>query len=230
MNSFKLMCFALCSMSMLLMISCTEEGKPNRGLKYMPDMYTSPALKSQESFVVTKHDEDGHHYTAEIPGMALMPEGTVPRHYIPYDYNDVDQGKNLKNPLSASAETLRLGRDKYQQFCSVCHGKEGDAKNGFVSHKFLGIPNINTEAVATYNDGHLFWILSAGRGRMPNYRAQLNASERWAVIHYVRSQYAATIKDMDQRKALKDKGDNFKPLREPIPEYKLKSWPPENAK
>lgn len=228
MNRLQTWCAIICLCG--IMSSCTEEGKSHRGIKYMPDMYQSPALKSQESFEVTKHDEDGHHYTAEIPGMALMPEGTVPRHFIPYDINDPNQGKDLKNPLAPSAETLRLGRDKYQQFCAVCHGKEGDATKGYVSHKFLGIPNVNTQTVADYSDGHLFWILSAGRGRMPDYRAQLNASERWAVIHYLRSQYTATTADVEKRKALNDKGDDFKPLREPIPEHKLKSWPPENDK
>lgn len=214
----------------MVLTSCTEDGKSKRGLKYMPDMFQSPALKSQESFVIERHDEDGKHYKVEVPAMNVMPEGTVPRHFIPYDISDSEQGNGLTNPLAPNSEMLRLGRDKYLQFCSVCHGKEGDAAQGYIADTFLGIPSLNTSTVESYKDGHIFWIISAGRGRMANYRAQLSSQERWAVILYVRSLFAATNADASLKELLKKENADFKPLRDPISEYDLPSWPPEKTK
>ena len=134
----------------LMLIACGES-KSDRGLKYMPDMYQSPALKSQEAYTIHKTDDQGNSVAIEVPGMRVAPNGTVPRHFIPYDFaNDANQGKDLSNPLAATADVLELGRDKYDQFCAVCHGKEGDATQGYVATKFLGVPNVNSDVVAGY--------------------------------------------------------------------------------
>lgn len=210
-----------CAFSLFL-LSC-ESGKPERGFQYMPDMYQSPALKSQESYTLIQIDDSGKEITIEVPAMRVPPQGTVPRHFIPYEAAaDVDLGKKLINPLAATEDVLRLGRDKYDQFCAVCHGKDGDAAKGYVASKFGGILPINTDVVAAYEDGHIFWIITAGRNRMPDYSAQLNAEERWAVIHYVRALGQATKGKAD--KQLQKGGESFEPLPEPVPEYKRSQW------
>lgn len=207
----------------LVLVSCGE-AKSERGLKYMPDMYQSPALKSQEAYTITTEDDAGNEVTVEVPAMRVPPTGTVPRGFIPYDAAaDTQMGKGLQNPLLADAATLRLGRDKYNQFCAVCHGNDGDVANGYVATKFGGILSVNTKVVNDYEDGHIFWIIANGRNRMPDYSAQLTAKERWAVIHYVRALYQATTNK--DAKDLESGGREFKPLPEPVPEYEQDNWP-----
>lgn len=214
-------CYLIC---LALVLAACGEGKQDRGIQYMPDMYQSPALKSQEAYEIKRVNDDGTEQIVEVPAMRVPPAGTVPRHFIPYDFaNDAEQGKGLSNPLSATADVLALGRDKYNQFCAVCHGKDGNAANGYVVTKLGGVPNTNSDLVASYADGHLYWIMTAGRLRMPNYRAQLSPEERWAVVHYVRALHAAS-KGKDDRD-LQEGGKEFEPLPEPVPEYEKSKWP-----
>ncbi len=209
---------ALC----FVFVACESE-KSERGIQYMPDMLQSPALKSQESYVITQVDDSGKEVTIEVPAMRVPPQGTVPRHFIPYDAAaDKNMGKDLMNPLAATEDVLRLGRDKYNQFCAVCHGKDGDATKGYVVSKLGGVSSINTPIVAGYEDGHIFWILTAGKNRMPDYSAQLTPNERWAVIHYVRALDSAT-KGKDN-KELQKGGKTFEPLPEPVPDYERSIW------
>ena len=51
-------------------------------------------------------------------------------------------------------------------------------------------------------DGEIYHIISHGRGRMPNYRAQLESEERWAVVHYMRALHRATAVGEDELEAL----------------------------
>ena len=46
-------------------------------------------------------------------------------------------------------------------------------------------------------DGEIYHIISVGRNRMPNFRAQLPPMERWAVVNYTRLLARATIAKND---------------------------------
>ena len=213
-----------CGVACVLSFSgCGEGGEDDRGLRYMPDMYDSPALKSQEVFEVEDKDAEGNITVRHVSAMQQPVEGTIPRGFLPYDFAiDDTSGYALLNPLQKTAEILRLGRDKYNQFCAVCHGKDGNAENGYVASKFLGIPSLSTPLVEGYPDGQVHHIIAAGRGRMPNYRGQMTAEERWAVVHYVRALKIATDRG---ELTPTEEGQSFAPLREPLPEYLRGLWP-----
>jgi mono/diheme cytochrome c family protein len=211
---------------LLVLVGCGEGGESERGLRYMPDMYQSPALKSQEAFVVHQTDAEGNVTPLHVSAMQQPVDGTVPRGFLPYDLpiTDTTTAWTMTNPVRPTADHLRLGRDKYDQFCAVCHGRDGNAENGYVATKFLGIPSLVSPVVSGYSDGHIQHIIARGRGRMPDYRGQMTAEERWAVVHYVRA--------LNTAKALgvpvdPEAGRSFKPLAEPLPEYLRGLWPEE---
>ncbi len=215
---------------MLALVACTDgPSKTERGLNYMPDMYVSPALKSQESYVVQQEalDENGEIVvsTMEIPAMMTPPAGTIPRDFMPYDLNDPEIADGMVNPLAAAdPSNARLGRDKFEQFCAVCHGKDGNADNGYVAEKLLGVPSLTTPVVAEYTDGRIYHFITTGKGRMPNYKAQLLPQERWAVIHYIRSLNAASLR-VDEAQTLDAAGKSFKPLPEAKSSAQREIWP-----
>ena len=221
--------------SVLLFTGCGEtDEQDGRGLRYFPDMYSSPVLESQEAFVVPAvYDENGVQVTParEIPVMLTPPEGSVPRDFTPYDLADDIYGlvasKELVNPLSPTADVLKLGREKYDIYCAVCHGKDGNHNNGNVVGKVQGILSINTGNVNVKPDGEIYHIITNGRGRMPHYKAQLLPEDRWAVVHYVRAIYRATKGDKSELEQLEDAGasDEFAPARPAVPAYERRAWP-----
>jgi mono/diheme cytochrome c family protein len=180
---------------MALALCACESEKHSRGFDYMPDMYESPAYKSQQGqeIIISSTDKAGKktEQARQYPMMLTPPAGTIPRDFLPYqiDAMDIESPKKLENPLQASAEVLKTGQQAYNIYCAVCHGNDGNAKdNSYVGHKFSGatIAQLNTDALLRLGDGEMYHIITHGRGNMPNYQAQLPPQTRWSVVHYVR--------------------------------------------
>jgi len=221
-----------------LLAGCGE-GKDERGLRYMPEMYDSPAKKSQEAWrkpAVTDDQGNVVERPVDVPMMLTPVEGSVPRDFSPYDIPDTPEGlelaKGLVNPIQPTEAVLRRGHERFDIFCAVCHGKDGQAANSYVAGegRVQGIVSITTPTVDAMPDGQIYHIVTHGRGRMPNYSAQLLPQDRWAVIHYLRALHRATSAKGDELKALEQAeiegaGERFEPLPEPVPEYQQQDWP-----
>lgn len=221
-----------------LVLAGCGEGKAERGLNYVPDMYNTPAVESQEAIDLPEEVDDNGNVTTPataVPGMAPPVAGTVPRGFNPYHLPDtaegLEQAKELSNPLAPTRRVLMRGEDRYNIFCAVCHGKDGNVANSYVAGegRVQGIISINTDNVAAMPDGQIYHIITHGRGRMPHYRAQLLPEDRWAVIHYLRALRTATTADGEELRALEaaqpETRERFRQLPEPVPEYERDQWP-----
>jgi mono/diheme cytochrome c family protein len=189
----------------LAIAGCAEGEKHARGWDYLPDMYDSPAYRSYQAEVVevrTGDKTEVHH----VPMMMPPVEGTVPRDFAPYGIAlaDLDGARRNPNPIASTAEVLRAGQANYNVFCAVCHGNDGNAANGYVAKQFSGVMSLNSTNVAAMPDGEIYHIATWGRGRMPNYRAQLLPEARWAVVLYVKALARSTIAIGDADAAVKN--------------------------
>ncbi len=95
----------------------------------------------------------------------------------------------LKNPLPATAETMGQGQTLFQTHCTTCHGRDGQG-NGPAAAGLTPRPADLTAAhVDDHTDGDLFWWLTHGLPgtAMPAWQEQLSETERWLVVHYIRS-------------------------------------------
>jgi len=114
-------------------------------------------------------------------------KGTVARGFIPYKFDKQPElaGKLLVNPLLPSEENLKIGKRKFDIYCSPCHGylAEGDSR---LRDKFPNPPSLHSEKVRNWTDGRIYHVLVEGQNVMPSYSKQLSRNERWAVINYVR--------------------------------------------
>jgi hypothetical protein len=126
----------------------------------------------------------------------LPPEGTIPMNIKYYKYDDPNlAGEELKNPYvnENSLDFIKLGEEKYQIYCGVCHGTAGDAVgevNGLtaVGSKMLIPPrSLVSDNVRNYPDGRIYHIIVKGQGLMGGYGSQLQKDEeRWAIINFIR--------------------------------------------
>lgn len=99
-------------------------------------------------------------------------------------------------PAEVTAELLERGRERFNIFCTPCHGYDGYGQGMIVQRGYTQPPSFHTERLRTIPEGHLFRVITNGFGRMPSYAAQVPTEDRWAIIAYIRalqlSQHAPT--------------------------------------
>jgi mono/diheme cytochrome c family protein len=203
--------------AMFALVSCESE-KHSRGLDYIPDMYESPAYKSQQAQVVGPKDNAELIEVHQVPMMLTPPQGTISRDFTPYHIAALDKrtSRDNPNPLAPTASVLKVGQEAYNVYCAVCHGNDGNAtKNSYVAGNadrplFAGIKNLNGANIAMLSDGDIYHIMTYGQAKMPNYSAQLLPQTRWSVVHYVRALNRASVAVEDVDKKLAAAEEDFK--------------------
>lgn len=167
-----------------VLVSC-QGGKDKTNIELMRGMFDQTSIKAQD-WDPSKADNS----TGRIP-----PDGTVPRGFKPYKYGiyEADAAEaGLKNPIAGrmDAEILSRGKAKYDLYCALCHGANGDG-NGhkeIIDKMILKPPSLKSETVKNWKDGRIFHLLSQGRGLMGGYSRQIrDENDRWAVVNYIRS-------------------------------------------
>jgi mono/diheme cytochrome c family protein len=90
-------------------------------------------------------------------------------------------------PLPLTQEVVARGQDRYNIFCSPCHGLQGDG-NGMVTLRGMKHPpTFHQERLRNEPTGYFFDVITNGFGAMNNYSMQLNPRDRWAIVAYVRA-------------------------------------------
>jgi len=138
----------------------------------------------------------GRLYGLELQVERLPVEGTVHREWARYAFEDMpatlqgamEVGKLLENPLRPTMENLKRGRQIFDVYCAVCHGKTGHG-DGPVTGKdrFPAPPSLHTDQAAGYRDGTIYHIATRGTEKMPGYADKVDPVERWKVVHYIRA-------------------------------------------
>ena len=122
---------------------------------------------------------------------AMLPaEGSIPRGWMPYDYENSTAGlelakAELKNPLAVTEKNLEEGKKMYNIYCAVCHGKAGDGQGILVQReKILGIPSY-ADAGRNITEGGTYHVQMFGLNSMGSYASQTNEKERWQITMHV---------------------------------------------
>ena len=159
----------------ILLQSCWgDKGAPN--YEYMPNMYES---LSYEAYSENQIFED--ELSARLPV-----EGTIPRGYSLYDYEDTNEGydlakKELTNPYEFSDADMLKAKELYTVNCGICHGAKGAGQGILVKReKILGIPSYADQGRAI-TSGSTYHVIYYGKNTMGSYANQLNEKERWMV-------------------------------------------------
>ncbi len=162
----------------LLFTSCFDPSRPN--FQYFPDMYESLAGEAY-----AESDAFSNGIEAQLPV-----NGTIPRGWEPYDYDDTEEGyelakSELLSPLITNEYNLSKGKELYQIYCSVCHGDKGDGLGILAEReKFLGIPAYN-DSSRFITEGSIYHVMMYGRNAMGSHAGLVNEEERWQITQYV---------------------------------------------
>jgi len=185
----------------IALIGC-KAGGDNQGTEYAPNMYHSVAYeplkqvkdKDAGKWVNSSEDDIGEYYSSN-PNIAyemnmLEPVANTVRRgkFLPYRIHKDSlalAARVMINPLDSSAAVTADGKRLYAIFCTHCHGDKG-TEPGLVGEKYAGVPSYKSPALINMTEGHIFHVLSKGKGRMPSHASQLSIEERWKLSRYVK--------------------------------------------
>ena len=89
-------------------------------------------------------------------------------------------------PLEVTNELMEMGRQKYEIFCISCHGAAGDG-NGVTKPYGVLATSYHDDRLRTIEDGHIYDVITNGKGLMYPLNDRMTPEERWATVLYVRA-------------------------------------------
>ena len=169
-----------------------------------PSMEHQPKLRPQSE---NKFFADGR--TDRTP-----PPRTVARGML-RDDDHLHRGKQgeafaagMPKAITVDLQFLQRGRDRYQIYCTPCHGDLGDG-NGITKKYGMGAtPSYHDDRLRNMPDGEIFNTITHGKNTMLPYADKLVPEDRWAVVAYVRALQraaqgtAADVTDANAKKSL----------------------------
>jgi mono/diheme cytochrome c family protein len=99
------------------------------------------------------------------------------------------KGKDDRNPLQNSSQTLKDGKEAFGHYCIVCHGLDGQNTGvPFAANLSPPVPSLASQEVQSFSDGQLKWIIENGiaPSGMPASRGILNPDEMWSIVVFLR--------------------------------------------
>ena len=121
-----------------------------------------------------------------------LPEGTVPRGFLRADasyYKGIGpDGTFVKTiPATVDEALLQRGRQRFEIYCTPCHGREGNGRGMVVRRGFKQPPSYHIDRLRGMPPGYFFDVITNGFGQMSSYAAQVPPSDRWAIVAYIRA-------------------------------------------
>ncbi len=169
------------------------------------DMYDQPRYEALEA---SRFFGDG--LSARPPVEGTIPRGGL-RDDIPF-YTGKEDGKPV-SPIPAAAyqalydrqpqqfnepfnqiepvvlrqALLERGRERFEIYCSVCHGRTGDGDGMIVRRGFRRPPSYHIDRLRDAAAGHFFDVITNGFGAMASYSSRIDVADRWAIVAYLRA-------------------------------------------
>lgn len=148
------------------------------------DMHDQPKFKP-----LAKSD-----FYTDLRSARPLVEGTVARgqlHENTYLYtgmigNSATPGDYM--PFPVTREVLSRGRERFNIYCSPCHSRVGDGQGMVPSRGFTKMPpSFHIPRLQKAPLGYFFDVMTHGFGIMPDYAAQIQPEDRWAIVAYIRA-------------------------------------------
>ncbi len=146
------------------------------------DMHDQPRIKP-----LAEND-----FFANGSGARPIPPGTVARGELHADKalytGRMPDGSLVSElPIPLTRATLERGRERFNIFCSPCHGRTGNGDGMVVRRGYKQPPSYHIARLRMAPVGYFFFIMSNGFGVMPTYAPQIPVRDRWAIAAYVRT-------------------------------------------
>ena len=173
-------------LALIMRARVTTSAQPR--IHIVPDMDNQPKYKTQSR----------NSLFADRRAMRPAVAGTVARGEVigepAYMTGRVGESWVVDIPIPVDEGLLATGRQRYDIFCTPCHGLAGFG-DGMVSKRADALQegtwtpptSFHTDLIRQREAGHVFNTISNGIRNMPAYGSQIPVEDRWAVVAYVRA-------------------------------------------
>jgi mono/diheme cytochrome c family protein len=216
-NMMRITASLFIGLAAMVLISCTAGGDnpgreyaPNMYHSVAYEPYSQITDTEAGSWLTSIEYEDGHAEFYNSNGlnpyrmnMRMPPPNTVSRNkagYLPYRLpkDSLTTAAKLVSPFDAveNAQLLADGKALYTMYCTHCHGAkgEGDGKvaqgvvvDGVERSAYAGVANLKGDAYKDITEGHIFHVITMGKGLMAPHGSQMSQEERWKIARYVKT-------------------------------------------
>lgn len=128
--------------------------------------------------------------------MSMRPpvEGTVAKGKLRQN-SALYEGRNengefvTENPLEVTRSFLYRGQERYDIFCTPCHGAVGDGQGIIMTgqYGYVPAPSFHREGSYDMTEGQFYSAIAEGIRSMPAYNTQIKVEDRWAIVAYIRA-------------------------------------------
>jgi mono/diheme cytochrome c family protein len=173
MKQFKLRNYMLAGVALVVMTGCH------------PDMWNNSRYKPMEK---------GEFFGAGESSSRTLVAGVVPyqsprldAHYYAGKNADDSFVEDLPAQIPLSKELLLRGQNRFDIYCTPCHGLQGAGNGMIVQRGFPAPPSYTDQRLLEVPIGYFFDVMTNGFGRMYSYKTRIAVEDRWAIAAYVRT-------------------------------------------
>jgi mono/diheme cytochrome c family protein len=115
------------------------------------------------------------------------PRKAAPALAIPIQGPALIDGQPATTPVPSSSASIQHGQQLFSITCQVCHGKTGNGLSPLAAFFPTPPADLTGATVQGMTDAQIYVVITQGFNVMPPMAENLNPSERWDVINYVRT-------------------------------------------
>lgn len=170
-----------------------------------PRLHLIPDMDHQEKF----KSQSRNRLFRDRRAMRADVAGTVARGELAADERfhagRTDDGEWIEaTPIELTMTVMERGRERYDVFCSPCHGLSGDG-SGMVAKRAEDLQegtwtppsSFHTDLIRGRSEGELFNTITNGIRNMPGYGSQIPVEDRWAIVAYMRALQRSQQADLE---------------------------------
>jgi mono/diheme cytochrome c family protein len=108
-----------------------------------------------------------------------LPTGTISRDFL---------SAGTEPPSTITLDLVRRGRERYNIYCTPCHGITGRGDGMAARRGFRAPPaSFHSDELRAAPPEYFFDVMTNGFGAMPSYSYQVEPQDRWAIAAYIRA-------------------------------------------
>jgi hypothetical protein len=155
-----------------------------------PDMWTRSKLTPLDPSTVFQDRNSARPLVAD----------TVPRGQARLDtalYEGRVNGRLVDTfPYPVTRPMLDRGQERFDIYCSPCHGRTGEGNGVIVQRGFAPPPSYYSTRLLHEPVGHFFDVITNGYGAMYSYNDRVEPQDRWAIVAYIRALQLSHTQDL----------------------------------
>ncbi|WP_246725200.1 cytochrome c [Beijerinckia sp. L45] len=117
----------------------------------------------------------------------FLPQDAAMQTPVPGSVPRDQPNQPVGQPTSMTPALLARGHERYDIFCTPCHGLAGQGDGMIVQRGFPKPPAFTDDRLMRAKAQYFYDVISTGRGTMYSYAEQVPPADLWAIAAYIRA-------------------------------------------